>query len=31
MNEEQFVQALKEQGIELNETQKAQFASILNC
>lgn len=26
MNEEQFVQALKEQGIELNGTQKAQFA-----
>ena len=25
MNEEQFVQALKEQGIELNEIQKAQF------
>ena len=30
MNEEQFIQALKEQGIELNETQKAQFQSILN-
>lgn len=27
MNEEQFVQALKEQGIELNETHQAQFAT----
>ena len=30
MNEQQFIEALKEKGIELSDIQIAQFKSILN-
>lgn len=31
MNEQQFIEALKDKGIELSDKQLAQFKSILNC
>ena len=31
MNEQQFVEALKEKGIELTDEQLQQFKNILNC